>query len=229
MKPGEAATLADVKGKTIGVKGKIPASVAAMLAGAGLDRGHRLPDRAARRVRPDRPLPPRGHRRLPRLQEQRAGPARPGRAEVRPLRPDEVRRPRVVRGPVRHQGVGRRPPDGDRGLPAGDDEGARRRPRRSGRRDADGARPRPGPRQPELPVAGGRDVPLGHRRQGAADARRRPAPASASPTSPPCRPSSTPTPRSACSAAPPRTPPRSSTPPPSSRSTTAPTVIWPSG
>jgi len=39
MKPGEAATLADVKGKTIGVKGKIPASVAAMLAGAGLTEG----------------------------------------------------------------------------------------------------------------------------------------------------------------------------------------------
>ena len=39
MKPGEAATLEDVKGKTIGVKGKIPASVAAMLAGAGLTEG----------------------------------------------------------------------------------------------------------------------------------------------------------------------------------------------
>ncbi len=39
MKPGEATTLADVKGKTIGVKGKIPASVAAMLAGAGLVEG----------------------------------------------------------------------------------------------------------------------------------------------------------------------------------------------
>ena len=39
MKPGEAATLADVKDKTIGVKGKIPASVAAMLAGAGLAEG----------------------------------------------------------------------------------------------------------------------------------------------------------------------------------------------
>jgi ABC-type nitrate/sulfonate/bicarbonate transport system substrate-binding protein len=39
MKPGEASTLEDVKGKTIGVKGKIPASVAAMLAGAGLTEG----------------------------------------------------------------------------------------------------------------------------------------------------------------------------------------------
>jgi ABC-type nitrate/sulfonate/bicarbonate transport system substrate-binding protein len=39
IKPGEASSLADLKGKTIGVKGKIPASVAAMLAGAGLTEG----------------------------------------------------------------------------------------------------------------------------------------------------------------------------------------------
>jgi ABC-type nitrate/sulfonate/bicarbonate transport system substrate-binding protein len=39
VKPGQASTLADLKGKTIGVKGKIPASVAAMLAGAGLIEG----------------------------------------------------------------------------------------------------------------------------------------------------------------------------------------------
>jgi ABC-type nitrate/sulfonate/bicarbonate transport system substrate-binding protein len=39
IKPGEATTLADLKGKTIGVKGKIPVSVAAMLAGAGLVEG----------------------------------------------------------------------------------------------------------------------------------------------------------------------------------------------
>jgi ABC-type nitrate/sulfonate/bicarbonate transport system substrate-binding protein len=39
VKPGQASTLADLKGKTIGVKGKIPASVAAMLAGAGLVEG----------------------------------------------------------------------------------------------------------------------------------------------------------------------------------------------
>ena len=39
LHPGTAATLADLKGTTIGVKGKIPASVAAMLAGAGLIEG----------------------------------------------------------------------------------------------------------------------------------------------------------------------------------------------
>jgi ABC-type nitrate/sulfonate/bicarbonate transport system substrate-binding protein len=39
VKPGEASTLADLKGKTIGVKGKIPPSVAVMLAGAGLVEG----------------------------------------------------------------------------------------------------------------------------------------------------------------------------------------------
>jgi ABC-type nitrate/sulfonate/bicarbonate transport system substrate-binding protein len=39
VKPGEGSTLADLKGKTIGVKGKIPPSVAVMLAGAGLVEG----------------------------------------------------------------------------------------------------------------------------------------------------------------------------------------------
>jgi NitT/TauT family transport system substrate-binding protein len=39
VKPGQASTLADLKGKTIGVKGKIPPSVAAMLAGVGLVEG----------------------------------------------------------------------------------------------------------------------------------------------------------------------------------------------
>ena len=185
-------------------------------------RGHRLPDRAARRLRPDRPLPPRGHRRVPRLQEQRAGPARSGRADVRPVRPDEVRRPRLVRDPLRHQGVGRRPPDGDGGLPAGDDEGPRRRPRRS--------RTRPPRRRStsSRPTATRATCRWRARRTGGTPTPRRcrprprPAPASASPTSPPCSRSSTPTPRSACSAAPRPTRRRSSTPPPSSRSTTAP-------
>jgi ABC-type nitrate/sulfonate/bicarbonate transport system substrate-binding protein len=39
VKPGEAATLEDLAGTTIGVKGKIPASVAAMLGAAGLLEG----------------------------------------------------------------------------------------------------------------------------------------------------------------------------------------------
>jgi NitT/TauT family transport system substrate-binding protein len=39
VKPGAATTLEDVRGSTIGVKGKIPPSVAAMLAGAGLVEG----------------------------------------------------------------------------------------------------------------------------------------------------------------------------------------------
>ena len=42
-------------------------------------RGRRLRDGAARRLRPARPLRARRHRRLPRLQEQRAGAARAGR------------------------------------------------------------------------------------------------------------------------------------------------------
>ncbi|MET0145768.1 MAG: ABC transporter substrate-binding protein [Ilumatobacteraceae bacterium] len=39
LHPGVAADLEDLAGTTIGVKGKIPPSVAAMLAGAGLDEG----------------------------------------------------------------------------------------------------------------------------------------------------------------------------------------------
>ena len=39
VKPGTAASLEDVRGATIGVKGKLPPSVAAMLAGAGLIEG----------------------------------------------------------------------------------------------------------------------------------------------------------------------------------------------
>ena len=39
VKPGEAATLEDLRGTTIGVKGKLPPSIAAMLAGVGLVEG----------------------------------------------------------------------------------------------------------------------------------------------------------------------------------------------
>ncbi|MGH9134632.1 MAG: ABC transporter substrate-binding protein [Ilumatobacteraceae bacterium] len=39
VKPGEATTLGDLRGATIGVKGKLPPSVAAMLSGAGLVEG----------------------------------------------------------------------------------------------------------------------------------------------------------------------------------------------
>jgi ABC-type nitrate/sulfonate/bicarbonate transport system substrate-binding protein len=39
VKPGQGSTLAAMKGKTIGVKGKIPPSVAVMLAGVGLVEG----------------------------------------------------------------------------------------------------------------------------------------------------------------------------------------------
>jgi ABC-type nitrate/sulfonate/bicarbonate transport system substrate-binding protein len=39
VKPGAAATLEDLRGSTIGVKGKLPPSIGAMLAGAGLVEG----------------------------------------------------------------------------------------------------------------------------------------------------------------------------------------------
>ena len=142
--------------------------------------------------------------------------------------PTEVRRPRLVRDPVHHQGVGRRPPDGGRGLPAGDDEGARRRPRRPGRRDArrpsTSSRPtatrascrwraRRSAGRPTPSVAADRDA--GRHRHRRPRRRRR------------CRPSSTPTPRSACSAAPPPTPATFVDADPIDRVYDGAEVIWP--
>ena len=83
VKPGMAETLADLDGATIGVKGAITPSVEAMLAGAGLVEGEDYQTVLARRVRSGRPHRHRRDRRLPRLQEQRAGSARPGRHRVR--------------------------------------------------------------------------------------------------------------------------------------------------
>ena len=84
-------------GTTIGVKGKIPPSVAAMLAGAGLVEGTDYQTVLLDGFDPLAHYAPRRHRRVPRLQEQRAGPARAGRPAVRPVRPDRVRRPGLVR------------------------------------------------------------------------------------------------------------------------------------
>ena len=91
-------TLEDLAGTTIGVKGKIPPSVAAMLAGAGLVEGERLRDGAARRLRPDRPLSHLdGIVGFPGYKSNEPGQLERAGIDVRPVRPDRVRRPRVVR------------------------------------------------------------------------------------------------------------------------------------
>ena len=191
-------------------------------------RGHRLPDRPARRLRPDRPLPPRRHRRLPGLQEQRAGPARAGRPAVHAVRPDGVRRARLVRRPVHDQGVGRGQPDrrlqdflratmqglADALADPGGGDADRRRPRRGRTATRASCRWR-------ASRTAGRPTPSCCRR-------RPPTATTACPTSPPCRRSSTPTPPSASSAAPPPTPPSSPSSTPSPASTTSDQVIWPS-
>ena len=98
--PARPPTLEDLAGSTIGVKGKIPPSVAAMLAGAGLVEGTDYETVPIDGFDPVAQFAPGGHRRVPRLQEQRAGHARAGRHRVRPVRPDRVRHPRLVRRAV---------------------------------------------------------------------------------------------------------------------------------
>ena len=73
---------------TIGVKGKIPPSIAAMLAGAGLVEGRDYQTVLLDGFDPMAHIAPRRDRRVPRLPQQRTGHARAGRHPVRRLRPD---------------------------------------------------------------------------------------------------------------------------------------------
>ncbi len=134
LKPGVAERLEDLAGTTIGVKGKIPPSVAAMLASVGLARGRGLHHRARRRLRSAGPHRAAGDRRVPRVQEQRAGSTRARRRRLRPLRPVGLRDPRFLRSALHHPRVHRRASDRRPGLPAGGDARAGRRPGRPRRR-----------------------------------------------------------------------------------------------
>ena len=133
MKPGEATTLEDVKGKTIGVKGKIPASVAAMLAGAGLVEGTDYQTVLLDGFDPIAHYHLDGIAGFPGYKSNEPGQLERAGLPYDLFDPTKYDVPGSFGDPVRHQGVGRRPPDGARGLPAGDDEGPRRRPRRSRR------------------------------------------------------------------------------------------------
>ena len=85
--------------------------------------------------------------------------------DVRPLRPGRLRHPRLVRRDLHEPHVPGAAPVGGRGLHAGHDARPRRRDRRSGGGGGSRRRADQRQRQPELPVAGGRDVPLGDRRR----------------------------------------------------------------
>ena len=145
-----------------------------MLATAGLAEGEDYETVLLDGFDPLDPHRARRHRRVPRLQEQRAGHARTGRHRLRPLRPDRLRHPRLVRRDLHDAGVPRRAPDRGRRTSCGP---------RCGGSPTPSPIPRPpsrppmdlidGGRQPELPVAGGRDVPLADRRR-AADRRATP-------------------------------------------------------
>ena len=169
VKPGGPTTLEEVAGTTIGVKGKIPVSVAAMLAGAGLVEGTDYET-----VLLDG-FDPIAHYNLDGIV------GFPGYKSNEPGQLERAGLPFTLFDPTEYDVPGSfgvlfttrawsrptwRPP----GLPAGDDEGPRRRPRRSGGGDADRRRPRRGEREPELPVARGRVVPVGHGLRAAAGA-----------------------------------------------------------
>ena len=162
VKPGEAATLEDLAGHDR-CQGQAAASVAAMLAAAGLVEGTDYDDGAARRVRPDRAHRDRGDRRLPRLQEQRAGPARPGRHRRTRCSTRPTRASRHVRRDLHEPTFLDRAPDGGPGLRARRDAGLADAIADPAAASDDRGRADRRQRQPELPVAGGRDVPLGDR------------------------------------------------------------------
>ena len=151
---GGATELAELEGKTIGVKGDIPPSIVAMLAGAGLTRGHGLRGGAARRIRSAGASRHRD-RCAPRVQVERTRSARCRRRDVQPLRPGRRRHPRHVRPALHVAGLLRRSPDGRRGLRPGVAEGHGGRDRRPGgrRRHVGGDDRRR--RQPGLPHQGG--------------------------------------------------------------------------
>ena len=87
VKDGQSNDLTDLKGKTIGVKGAITPSVAAMLKKAGLTEGKDYQTALLDGFDPEGAhRDPRDHR-VPRLQEQRATPVEGSQHPVQALRP----------------------------------------------------------------------------------------------------------------------------------------------
>jgi NitT/TauT family transport system substrate-binding protein len=119
-KDGAVPTLIDVAGAKIGVKGAITPSVKAMLAKQGMVEGvdyetvnldgyDPLAHRSAR------------HRRLPRVQEQRARAARSGGGALQAVRPERLRHPRQLRRAVHQPHVPGGAPHRGAGLHASHD------------------------------------------------------------------------------------------------------------
>ena len=161
---GQINQLSDLKGKTIGVKGALPPAVVAMLNKAGLVAGQGLQGRAARRLRPGGP-PPAGHRRgCPCYKSNEPGQLDRAGIPYKLFDPSADGIPGTFGILYTSAAVPERPPDGRAGLRAG--LAARAwptpsptRPPRSPPRVA----AHQGRRQQELPVRGGRDVPLAGR------------------------------------------------------------------
>ena len=152
-------------GTTIGVKGKLPPSVAAMLARTGLVEGTDFETVLLDGFDPIAHWASPASSAFPGWKSNEPGALERAGVDVRPVRPGRLRHPRLVRRDLHEPDVPRRAPDRRRGLHARHDARAGRRDRRPGRGGGDRRRPDQRQRQPELPVAGGRDVPLGDRRR----------------------------------------------------------------
>ena len=134
VKPEIADDLDELAGTTIGVKGKLPPSIAAMLAEVGLVEGTDYRDRAARRLRPGRPL-----------RDRAASSAFPARRATSPARSSGPASPFDLYDPADYGIPGSfgviytnrtfldEHPTAARGLHAGHDARPRRRDRRSRR------------------------------------------------------------------------------------------------
>ena len=201
VKPDVASSLDELAGTTIGVKGKLPPSIAAML------RRRPIWSRATT----SRPCCSTASTRSPtwRSTTSSVGPAGRATSPARssgPVSPSTLYDPPTTTSPARSA---RSTPTARSSTdhPTAAEDFMRATMRGAGRRRSPTPRPqRRSPsidqreRQPELPVAGGRDVPLGDRCRADHATRRRRARTSACPPAPSSRPRSRPTTRSASSA-----------------------------
>ena len=128
VKP-EIETLEALAGTTIGVKGKLPPSIAAMLAEIGLVEGTDFETLLLEGFDPLAHWEVEGISAGTRLEEQRARHLGACRCAVQSVRPGRFRHPWVVRADLLEPYVPRTTPDSSRGLHACDDARPRRRDR----------------------------------------------------------------------------------------------------
>ena len=131
VKPGVATELEDLAGSTIGVKGKLPPSVAAMLATAGLVENEDYETVLLDGFDPTAHIAIESIDGFPGYKSNEPGAARASGHRVRPVRPARLRHPGLVRRHLRQRQLHRRAPHRSRGLHARHDAWTRRCDRRS--------------------------------------------------------------------------------------------------